>query len=251
MQMMPSRLPATLLVVQVLLVTLTLVRALALEGDTFHVQGIAVDGPSLWVTSVDQAARKGWLFEYSLESGKRLREVELQQGSMYHPGGFDIDDDSLWIPVAEYRRESRSVIQRRSKQTLKLISSFEVSDHIGCLTIAGGRLVGGNWDARKIYEWSLDGRQFQVRPNPLPVRYQDIKFRHGALIGSGLGPAPRSESVIHWLDPEALTPLQSAAPGRNDRKVEFSREGMDLRDGLLYLLPEDTPSRLFVFRLEP
>ncbi|MBI5280667.1 MAG: hypothetical protein HY858_03215 [Candidatus Solibacter usitatus] len=234
---------------QALLVALTLVRTLALEGDTFHVQGIALDGPSLWVTSVDQPSRKGWLFEYSLESGKRLRAVELQQGAMYHPGGFDVDGDSLWIPVAEYRKESRSIIQRRLKQTLELLSSFEVADHIGCLTSAGGRLVGGNWDARKFYEWTPDGRQLRVRSNPLSVRYQDIKYRDGALIASGLGPAPASPSLIHWLDPEDLAPLQSAAPGRTDRKVEYSREGMDLRDGLLYLLPEDTPSRLFVFRL--
>jgi len=30
----------------------------------------------------------------------------------------------------------------------------------------------------------------------------------------------------------------------------LTSEGMDYRDGRLYLVPEDAPSRLFVFKLE-
>lgn len=222
---------------------LKLVRTLALEGNTHHVQGIVVDGASLWVTSVDRAARKGFLFEYSLESGKRLREIEVQQGAMFHPGGIDMDDDSLWLPVAEYKRDSRAMIQRRSKQNLAIISSFEVPDHIGCITRDGERLFGGNWDARNIYEWDLQGKQLRVRKNPNAARYQDFKMRYGALVSSG--------GSVQWLDPETLEPLRTLTAGKTDRGVPFTNEGMDVRDGLLYLLPEDSPSRLFVFQLEP
>lgn len=225
---------------------LALERCLPLEGATCHVQGIAVDGNTLYVSAVDRPAAKGWLFEYDLASGKRLRAVEIQQGPRYHPGGFDIDDESLWIPVAEYRRESTTIIQRRSRQTLELIASFEVKDHIGCLAWTGSRLIGGNWDARKIYEWSPDGRQLAVRANPRPTRYQELKYRYGALIGSGLTSPGRG--AIEWLDPETLSPLRIIGAGTTDRKVPYTQEGFDHRDGRIYLLPEDAPSRLFIFR---
>ncbi|NWF83559.1 MAG: hypothetical protein HXY18_07000 [Bryobacteraceae bacterium] len=225
---------------------LALERCLTLEGATPHVQGIAVDGATLYVSAVDREAAKGWLFEYDLSSGKRLRAVEIQQGARYHPGGFDIDDESLWIPVAEYRRESTTIIQRRSRQTLELISSFEVKDHIGCLAWTGSRLIGGNWDARKIYEWSPDGRELSVRANPRPTRYQELKHRYGALIGSGL--TGRGRGAIEWLDPETLSPLRIIVTGTTDKNVPYTQEGFDHRDGRIYLLPEDSPSRLFIFR---
>jgi hypothetical protein len=222
------------------LADLPLERALALEGETHHVQGIAVDGGMLYVTAVERSASKGWLFEYDLASGKRLRAVEIQQGSRFHPGGFDIDDESLWIPVAEYRRESTTVVQRRSRKTLELIASFAVADHIGCLTWTGSHLIGGNWDSRKLYEWSPSGGQIRVRDNPRPTRYQELKYRYGTLIGSG-------PNAIEWLDTETLAPLRVIQAGLTDRKVPFGQEGFDHRDGRLFLLPEDAPSRLFTF----
>ncbi len=234
------------------LFALAFIRSVALEGETHHVQGIVVDGPRLWVTSVDRAARKGWLFEYETATGRRLRAVELQQGEMYHPGGFDHDEDSLWIPVAEYRPQSRSVIQRRSKQTLELISSLEVPDHAGALAVVPEGLLLANWDARRFHLYTRDGRLLWSRPNPNPARYQEIKRRYGSLVASGLlGSGAAARAVVEWLDPETLQPLQREALGRTDRGVPYTNEGMDLRDGILYLLPEDAPSRLFLFRVEP
>lgn len=233
------------------LLALTLLRSISLEGETHHVQGIAVDGNRLWVTSVDRAAGKGWLFEYDLESGKRLRAVEISQDELIHPGGFDHDEDSLWIPVAEYRPASRTVIQQRSKETLELRASFEVPDHIGALAVVPEGLLLANWDARKFYLYSRDGKLLWSRPNPNPTRYQDIKRRYGAIVASGLvARGSEARAVVEWLDPETLRPLNREALGRTDRGVPYTNEGMDLRDGRLYLLPEDAPSRLFVFRIE-
>ena len=31
---------------------------------------------------------------------------------MYHPGGIDYDGRHIWVPVAEYRPNSRSIIYR-------------------------------------------------------------------------------------------------------------------------------------------
>lgn len=233
-----------------LLLAASLLHTISLEGDTHHVQGIAVDEGRLFVTSVDRAARKGFLSEYDLTSGRLLRCIEIQQGDLFHPGGFDVDDTSLWIPVAEYRPNSRAVIQRRSRQTLQLLSSFPIPDHIGALAVAESTLTLANWDSRAFYTCSFDGKILQKRPNPNPTSYQDIKFRYGTLIASGLYPKPRKGGAVEWLDPETLTPLQSIPFGLTDRGTAFTHEGMDLRDNLLYLLPEDSPSRLFVFSLD-
>lgn len=234
-----------------LLFALTLLRSISLEGETHHIQGIAVDSDRLWVTAVDRAAGKGWLFEYHLDSGKRLRSAEISRGTLIHPGGFDHDEDSLWIPVAEYRPLSRTMIQRRSKATLEQLAGFEVPDHIGALAVLPEGLLLANWDARRFYLYSREGRLLWTRPNPNPTRYQDIKRRYGSIVAAGLaGQGAQARSVIEWLDPETLRPLQRETLGRTDRGFPFTNEGMDLRDGTLYLLPEDTPSRLFVFRLE-
>src|SRR5207247_9929150 len=129
------------------------VRTLELHGETHHVQGIDLDNRRLWVTSVDTPNRKGYLQEFSRASGELLRRVELTRGDRFHPGGIAGDRESLWVPVAEYRRESSSVIQKRSKRTLEVEFEFEVADHIGCVAIAGDFVIGGNWDSRQFYVW--------------------------------------------------------------------------------------------------
>jgi len=238
-------------VVFLLLFAISLLRVVPLEGDTGHVQGIAVDEGRLFLTSVDPAARKGRLFEFDAGTGKQLRAVEVQIGEMYHPGGIDVDEDAVWVPVAEYRPASRSVIQRRLKSSLELAGSFEVADHIGALAVLPEGLLLANWDARKFYLYSRDGKLIWTRPNPNPTRYQDMKRRYGAIVASGLrGRGPAAQAVVEWLDPETLRPLQNQVLGRSDRGVPFTNEGMEYRDGRLYLVPEDSPSRLFIFRLE-
>ena len=92
-----------------LLLAAALLQTITLQADVHHVQGIVVDGDRLYVTSVDRDAHKGLLSEFSLPSGKLTRTVEIQQGDLYHPGGLDHDATSLWIPVAEYRANSRAV----------------------------------------------------------------------------------------------------------------------------------------------
>lgn len=222
-------------------------RVVALEGATHHVQGLLIDGTTAYVTSVDRESNKGFLFTYSLSDGRRLRSIEIQLGEMYHPGGFDADDEHLYIPVAEYRPNSRTVVQKRDKETLELVSSFEVGDHIGAVAVGSDRLYMANWDARKIYEYTFDGKMLRARRNPTPWRYQDMKYRYGSLVASALAPRPATNHSVVWIDPETLEPLRAVAAGATDRGVPFVNEGLDLRDGTIYALPEDAPSRIFVF----
>ena len=218
-----------------------------IEPTVSHVQGIDVEGGTLWVSAVDAVARTGVLSRHDLVSGRRLAAVDLQDGARYHPGGMQVDGEVVWLPVAEYRRTSSTWIQKRDKHTLKLLSQFKVPDHIGCVAVAGGFVWGGNWDAMRIYRWREDGTLIDVRDNPSGVRYQDMKYVDGTIVASGL--RRRGEGAIDWLDPETLAVRRRIVTTATDRQVTYTHEGMTVRDGVLYLLPEDTPSRLFRFRL--
>jgi beta-lactamase class A len=222
-------------------------KVIDLHAEMDHPQGIEVDGDRLWVTWVDRKNKTGHLGEFSLSTGKLMRSVPVHKGERYHPGGIAADGDSLWLPVAEYKPNSSAVIQRRSKKTLDLEAEFEVADHIGCVAAADGRIYGGNWDARQIYTWDRMGRVLAQRDNPAGNAFQDMKAVGGRLIAGGLRP---DGGAIDWLDPQDLRLLDRIRVGKTNRGVTFTQEGMAVSGDRLYLLPEDAPSRVFVFRLE-
>jgi len=220
------------------------IAVISLQGVLHHVQGIDVEGGSLWVSSVDAKARKGYLTRFELPSARLIQQVEVQEGRRIHPGGIALDGDFIWVPVAEYRRGGASAIQRRHKQTLALQSSFEAPDHIGCIAAGDGFLVGGNWDSRILYRWTKEGVLLAKTPNPHATAYQDLKIVDGQLIGSGL--LPGRKGVIDWLAVDDFNLLRRVEMGTTSRGVPFTNEGMTIRAGRLYLLPEDDPSRLFI-----
>jgi hypothetical protein len=219
---------------------------LTLEGETHHVQGIALDNDSVWVSANERATQRAWLFEFDRKTGKRLRETELTFGRRGHPGGMSLVGGKLWIPVAEARDGGSSVIVTVDTKTLARVILFEVPDHIGAITVQADRVIGVNWDARHFFEWSrADGSLLRKRPNPTPGRYQDMKFQSGELVVSGL---EAGAGVVRWMDPETLEVRRQIRFGRTSRNVVFTNEGMDIdKQGTLYLLPEDAPSRLFIF----
>ncbi len=220
---------------------------IAIQAELDHVQGIDVRGEDLWISSVNREARRGWLHRVALPSGEAVRAVEVQQRERFHPGGVALDEDSIWVPVAEYKPLSSAVIQRRRADTLELEASFPVGDHIGCVAADGDRLVGGNWDSELFYEWDRQGRETSRKSRRTETHYQDLKLSGGLLVASGnLGPGRGS---IDWLSPLTYTLRRRLIAGETDRGVRFTNEGMAVADGKLYLLPEDGPSRLFVFRL--
>jgi hypothetical protein len=239
-----------LLLLWLALSDLPLLKTIELRGTTHHVQGIDLDaeGTRLWVTSVDRAAKKGYLHEFSLPSGELRRTVEVGVGERFHPGGMALDGESLWIPVAEYRRESSATIQRRNARTLELEGQFEVADHIGCVAAGAEGLIGGNWDSRIFYVWDRSGKLLRKVENPTPNGYQDLKFAGGQLVGGGL--LPGRVGAIDWLEWPSLKLVKRMEAGKTSRGVPFTNEGMAVRGDRLWLLPEDGPSRLFEFGLE-
>src|SRR5437879_4407525 len=209
-----------------------LLRSLDLRAETYHVQGIDLDNRRLWVTSVDTPNRQGYLQEFDLATGERTRGVELAQGERFHPGGIAADGDSLWVPVAEYRRDSSSIVQKRSKRTLELEFQFAVADHIGCVAVIRDRLIGGNWDSREFYEWDRRGQLLRKVANPTRNAYQDLKVDGGRIVASGLL-ADRS-GAIDWLEYPSLRLVRRIGAGQTSRGVPFTREGMAIRGSRLF-----------------
>jgi hypothetical protein len=224
-----------------------LVRTVELKGTTHHVQGIDFDDSTLWATSVDRTAKKGYLHEFDLATGELRRTIEVGKGDRFHPGGMARDGGSLWLPAAEYRRDSSATIEKRNAKTLELEMEFEVADHIGCIAAGPDFLVGGNWDSRMFYVWDKQGKLLRKVANPTPNGYQDIKFEGGRLVGGGL--LPGKVGAIDWMEWPSLKLLRRVEAGKTSRDVPYTNEGMAVRGERLLLLPEDGPSRLFEFRV--
>lgn len=224
-------------------------RTLEIKQDLHHVQGIDVEGDWLWISSVDRKAGKGYLHRVSLKTGKVVKTVDVSDGAKIHPGGLALDGKSLWVPVAEYHRGGPTSIEKRNKMTLAKESSFEVKDHIGCVAPGRNRLIGGSWGSRTVYTWTMAGEEIDKRPNPSPYDWQDVKVDRGMLLGAGN--RDKDNGAIEWLRLPDLHVLRRITSAKTDRGITYTNEGVTYRDGKLYLLPEDAPSRLFVFTPKP
>lgn len=232
----------------------TLVDARPLRGPLFHVQGLALDGPRVWVTSVDRRSRRGWLSAFDRATGAPLRRIEVTDGARYHPGGISISGRSIWVPVAELRPGSSAMLVEIDADSLQVRRRIAVADHLGCVAARGETLVAGNWDSRRLYVFDLTGRTpTRVVANPSPTHFQDMKFVGDTLVAAG----DRNwwSGQVDWLDWPSLRVTRSLRAGAVwpirplGRGGPYTGEGFAIEGRELFVLPEDGPSRLFRFRL--
>jgi hypothetical protein len=224
-----------------------LIRTVPLRFDTYHVQGLDLTKGFYYVTSVDRERRGAWLFQIDKQNGRLHARTDLTRGPLIHPGGIQFDGCYLWVPNAEYRRESRTVIHRIDPNGLEIKGSFPVDDHIGAIASDGkNRLYGANWDAIHFYTWDFDGHQLGKVGSPTSMAYQDIKYCAGKLLCSG---QKDGRSVIDVIDPDIWSLVKRFDLPRDRWKTNLSREGMTF-DGNLYFLPDDGPdSVILIFAL--
>lgn len=151
-----------------------LVKSPRLEFDTFHPQGFARVGDALFMSSVeiiertkkfdapqngfdrDEGKGAGHLFKLDA-NGKLIGQVKLGEGAIYHPGGIDYDGRWLWVPVAEYRPNSKSIIYRVDPETLVATEVFRFPDHVGGIVSdpENGTLHAVSWGSRRFYSWKV------------------------------------------------------------------------------------------------
>ena len=135
-------------------------------GDDFFVSSVEIRMPtsafrSRWTATTATPARASATCSRSTPRATSLADLTLGEGSIYHPGGIDYDGRHIWVPVAEYRPNSRSIVYRVDPETMKATEVFRFGDHIGGIVhnTDDHTLHGVSWGSRRFYDWTLDARR--------------------------------------------------------------------------------------------
>ena len=246
--------------------------AIPVTFPTHHPQGMVRIGETFYVSSVDREKSAGHLFKIG-PAGNLIVDLPLGENALYHPGGIDFDGRYLWVPVAEYRPDSRTIVYRVDPETMKATEVFRFADHVGALAFDTDTrtLHGVSWGSRRFYRWpvSADGavrdagepRQL-ARPNPSHyVDYQDCHYAGGGMMLCGgvtaLRPATASAPALRLGGLELVdlaagrpvhqVPIQLWLPSgqvMTENPVWLEATSAALR---AYFMPEDDRSTIYVY----
>jgi hypothetical protein len=269
------------------------VAAVPINFLTHHPQGMVKIGDTLFVSSVeitvptkrfpqpvdgydrDVGAGVGHLFKIDMK-GNLIADITLGEGSVYHPGGIDYDGRYLWVPVAEYRPNSRSMIYRVDPETMKAEEMFRFADHIGAIihNTDDNTLHGVSWGSRRFYRWALgsDGRITNADAPPEALRtlnpshyldYQDCKYLGARrMLCTGVTEIRQTPDVAPFrLGGIELVDLEDGRPLHQVPLLLWTASGFDMTHnpswiepserGLRgYFLPEDDRSTLYIYDVE-
>jgi hypothetical protein len=271
----------------------TLERTIPMAFPAHHPQGLVKIGERLFISSVevttpprpgaggdrfdrDTGRGVGHLFEATMD-GRLVADVVLGDGSMYHPGGLDFDGRDIWVTVAEYRPNSRSIVYRVDPQTRKAAEVFRFGDHLGgvaCNT-DDRTLHAVSWGSRWIYRFALDqaGRPTDADAPIATLRtanrshyvdYQDCQYVGGrkmlctgiADVPLGVGERPMRLGGIDLVDLVSGAPVHQLPVGlRTPAGTGLTRNPsvFEVADGggvRAYFLPDDDQATLYVYRIE-
>ncbi|MEO7271815.1 MAG: DUF6454 family protein [Vicinamibacterales bacterium] len=267
-----------------------LVATIPVAFPTFHPQGMVKIGDTLFVSSVEvqQPTRRfpqpvdgmdrdagrgvGHLFKIDA-TGRRIAELTLGEGSIYHPGGLDFDGTAIWVPVAEYRPNSRSIVYRVNPETMTATEAFRFADHLGGLVhdTDDRTLHGVSWGSRRFYRWTLDARGRITNGSTTPERlrtlnpshyidYQDCKYagRHQMVCTGVAEFRPAPEAPPFRLGGIDLIDLRDRRPVHQVPLLLWTPRGLDMSHNPVwleatpagvrgYFMPEDDASTIYVY----
>lgn len=173
-----------------------------LDFDVFHPQGLAHHEGLFYLSTVEVLEQpvsleggawtpgkgRGHLLVFN-SHGELLDDLSLGKGDRFHPGGISSDGVRLWIPVAEYRPGSHTIVYTLDLGTRKLRRAFDFADHLSALAAAPGKrvLFGYDWDSRNRFTFSPTGRLLATQPvTDGWIAYQSVVvLPDGNLLGSG------------------------------------------------------------------
>jgi hypothetical protein len=258
--------------------TWTLRSQTPLAFDTFHPQGMVKVGEHFFLTSVQTFDYSnsladftgppigyGHVFKFDL-NGVLVRHITLGEGALYHPGGIDFDGESLWIPVAEYRPNSKSIVYKVDPDSMVSTEVLRFDDHLGAIVrdTVKNTLHGMSWGSRRIYSWQQHEGGYgsavaTMTLNPSHyIDYQDCQYlMTSKMVCSGLGSYRDGAGTafklggIDLIDLDSMQPIfqlpvtNTAASGALLTQNPFFAEFSD-NDGLIfYFLPDDNQSVLY------
>ena len=248
-----------------------------IEFRTFHPQGLVKIGDTFFVSSVevrDRAAGDGVGHLFQIDrTGHLINDLRLGEGAIYHPGGIDYDGTHIWVPVAEYRPDSRSIVYRVDPAAMKATEVFRFPDHIGAIVHDTDErtLHGVSWGSRRFYRWTLDAR-VRATNAAAPLRtlnpshyldYQDCKYAGmRRMLCTGVtelrqtpnGPAFR----LGGID---LIDLRDSRPIHQVPLLLWTTGGLDMTHNPAwleptptgirgYFMPEDDRSTMYVYEVD-
>jgi hypothetical protein len=239
-----------------------------LQFDAFHPQGMTKVGDKFYMSSVeiiekpekydtpkdgyDRSAGKGigHLFVFD-EQGKLLKDIELGEGDMYHPGGIDFDGENIWVPVAEYRPDSKSIVYKINTDTLESEEAFRANDHIGGTVHNDktGNILGVSRGSREFYEWNKQGKEMKQQKNDSHfIDYQDCENTgQGKMVCSGISELkyPNSDTGKYELGGLALLNMKDFTIEHEVPLTEFSSQGHVITRNPVFLKNSDKGIKLF------
>ncbi len=278
------------------------IKAIPAAFPTHHPQGMVKIGNALFVSSVEIKVRTrrfpkpvdgydrdagegaGHLFKMGLD-GTLVADLTLGEGSIYHPGGLDYDGKHIWVPVAEYRPDSRSIVYRVDPDTMTATLMLRFADHLGALVrnTDDGSLHGVSWGSRRFYRWTLDkdGRVANANASPASLRtlnpshyvdYQDCKYAgRKRMLCTGVTEIRRAAGadafrlggldLVHLGDgrPIHQVPILLWTPAGLDmthnaawiEPFDDERGGARTPGLRAYFMPEDDSSSVYVYEVRP
>ncbi len=259
---------------------------------THHPQGMVKIGDTFYVSSVEIRTRTkrfaqpvdgydrdtgegaGHLFKFDV-SGRLISELGIGEGPIYHPGGIDYDGRYIWVPVAEYRPNSRSIVYRVDPETMKSAEVFRFPDHVGAIVhnTDDNTLHGVSWGSRRFYRWPLgaDGTVTNASARPETLRtlnpshyvdYQDCKYvGRRRMLCTGVTEVRRTQEAAPFrFGGLELVDLQSGRPIHQVPVPLWTAHGLsmtqnpawfEVRGATLtaYFMPEDDRSTLYVYEV--
>ena len=235
-----------------------LVDEVKLNFCTYHTQGLVKVGDYFYLSAVEKIVQPkkfetpqdgydrtpgegvGYLFKFDLK-GKLISKVTLGEGTVYHPGGIDYDGRYIWVPVAEYRPNSDSIIYRVDPKTLETVEVFRFKDHIGGIVhnTWDETLHGSSWGSRRMYTWKLNEQAGVVSFEGVPESTKKMNGSH----------------YIDYQDCHYLADRYMLCCGLNKYTIpdfgQFAFGGLDLLDLDLQLAIHQIPVPLWVNPTKP
>lgn len=244
----------------------TRVASVPVRFRTFHPQGMVKIGTTLVVSSVDRERSAGHLFKIDM-AGNLLADLTLGEGGLYHPSGIDYDGKEIWLALAEYRPDSRSIVYRVDPDTMKATEVFRFADHIGAIVhdTDDETLHGLSWGSRRFYRWTI-GRYDQVTRALNPshyVDYQDCKYVGGhRMLCTGVTEIRQAADATPFrLGGIELVDLREGRPLHQAPVLLWTPSGLDMTHNPVwiepsaaglraYFMPEDDTSTLYIYDVE-